>query len=340
MPDIANYESLNNNTVEQHQVNVATQTTTEQPQARAAGATTIDKIKPNKYMLSNLKEPLTKHNWSDWTRRIILILDICDLWEYVNGNICKPNHRIDRTGAKNWHSNNKLAKVLVLQNISKSQLQHIKQQDQSAAEIWKTIMSLYQATGFRTTLTYMKKLYTMQAEDDENIPEYINKMKAIIEDINAIDDPDLEINSKTFKGVLLQSLPASWDQFVDSLHHTRIAGGDPAPSLNIVHLMRILKDKYYCRVGRKDITKEESNVTTAYKTSLAKCISNKDRSKLYCKCCKKCNHTTDNCRHLGKPKCTNCGRFGHMTETCWHDGSTKRKCKSNKTQSMHDDSNP
>jgi len=172
-------------------------------------------------------------------------LDVCDLWEYVNRNICKPNHGTDPTGAKNWCSNDKLAKVLVLQNISKSQLQHIKQQDQSAAEIWKTITSLYQATGFQTALTYMKKLYTMRAEDNENIPEYINKMKAIIEDINAMDNPDLEINDKTFKGTLLQSLLASWDQFVDSLHHTRIARGDPAPSLNIVHLMRTLKDEYY-----------------------------------------------------------------------------------------------
>jgi len=222
-------------------------------------------------------------------------LDVCNLWEYVNGNICEPNHRIDPIGAKNWQSNDKLTKVLVLQNISKSQLQHIKQQDQSTAEIWKTITALYQATGFRTVLTYMKKLYTMQVQDDENILEYINKMKVIIEDINVMDDPDLEINDKTFKGALLQSLPASWDQFVDSLHHTRIARGDPAPSLNIVHLMRTLKDKYYRQVGQKDVTKEESNVTTAYKTSLAKHISNKDRSKLYCKCCKKHNYMTDNC---------------------------------------------
>jgi len=65
MPDIADYESSNNNTVKQHHVNVAAQTTAAQPQACAAGATTIDKIKPNKYMLSNLKEPLNEHNWSD-----------------------------------------------------------------------------------------------------------------------------------------------------------------------------------------------------------------------------------------------------------------------------------
>jgi len=49
MPDIMDYKSSNDNNVEQHQVNVATQTTAEQPQVRTTGATTIDKIKPNNY---------------------------------------------------------------------------------------------------------------------------------------------------------------------------------------------------------------------------------------------------------------------------------------------------
>ena len=105
MPDITDYKSSNNNNIEQHQVNVAAQTTAEQPQACTTEAMIINKIKPNKYILSNLKELLTEHNWSNWTRQIIPILDICNLWEYVNRNICKPNYKIDPIGAKNWQSN-------------------------------------------------------------------------------------------------------------------------------------------------------------------------------------------------------------------------------------------
>ena len=29
----------------------------------------IDKIKPDRYMFNNLKDPLTENNWSDWKRR-------------------------------------------------------------------------------------------------------------------------------------------------------------------------------------------------------------------------------------------------------------------------------
>ena len=79
MPDIIDYKSSNDNNVKQHQVNIATQTTAEQPQVHAVGAMTINKIKPNKYMLGNLKELVMEHNWSDWTRWIFLILDVCNL---------------------------------------------------------------------------------------------------------------------------------------------------------------------------------------------------------------------------------------------------------------------
>jgi gag-polypeptide of LTR copia-type len=180
------------------------------PQANAVNhiERIIDKIKPDRYMFNNLKDPLTENNWSDWKRRMIPILDICELWEYANGNIPKPDNTADPNNIRNWQANDKLAKLIILQNISKNQLQHI-DQDQSASDIWKTIMFLYQTTGFRTAISYMKELYTMKASDSKNIPEFISKMKVIIEDINSMADNDLGINEKSFKGILLASLPAS-----------------------------------------------------------------------------------------------------------------------------------
>jgi hypothetical protein len=53
----------------------------------------------------------------------------------------------------------------------------------------------------------MKKLYTMNTTDDENISQYINRMKKTIEDINSMVDTDLGIDDKSFKGILLSSLP-------------------------------------------------------------------------------------------------------------------------------------
>jgi hypothetical protein len=239
----------------------------------------IDKIKPDRYMFNNLKDLLMENNWSDWKRRMIPILDVCELWEYANGNIPKPDNTADPDNVRNWQANDKLTKLIILQNISKNQLQHI-DQDQSASDIWKTIMSLYQTTGFRTAISYMKELYMMKASDGENIPEFISKMKAIIENINSMANNDLGINEKSFKGILLASLLASWDQYVDGLQHTRTVGGDPTPTLNIVTLIQTLKDEYKrCELGGENRA-YHSNLVTTPKKPLTNRLSGNNRSNL------------------------------------------------------------
>jgi hypothetical protein len=91
-------------------------------------------------------------------------------------------------------------------------------------------------------LTYLKTLYNMRAADDEDIPEYINKMKLLVDKINVMNE--LEIDNKTLAGTILQSLPAAWDAYVDGLHHTSIAQPSLNPVYNITQLIRNLKDEY------------------------------------------------------------------------------------------------
>jgi hypothetical protein len=52
----------------------------------------INLIKLTKYLnFSTLKEQLNENNWSDWTQRIIPVLEVCRVWEYVNGEIAEPD---------------------------------------------------------------------------------------------------------------------------------------------------------------------------------------------------------------------------------------------------------
>ena len=297
----------------------------------SAAPSHIEEIRPNKYSsLSTLSEQLDEKNWATWSKRMISILRVCRVYDYVKGTVKKPIASVDSTGASNWASNDEYAKHLLLSNITSSQLNHI-DQDKSAAQVWKELVSLHQATGMRTVLTYMRTLYHMTAADDENIPDHINNMRAIVEQINTMRIHYFKINDYTYAGVLAQSLPAAWDPFIDNMFRFDVTGDeDSIPPLSIVQFERALKDEYYRRVGRNDDkallgSSEHSALAVSKKNSLANRISTQRQpSTMYCNNCKKSNHPTDQCRHLGKPRCTTCGKFGHMTADCWRDDKKKR----------------
>ena len=88
----------------------------------------IKEIMAQKYRsLSTLSEKLhlNENNWADWSQCITPILHTTGLWGYISGSIKKPNRLTYCESNNNWISNNKLAKVILIQNVSALQLHHI-----------------------------------------------------------------------------------------------------------------------------------------------------------------------------------------------------------------------
>ena len=142
----------------------------------------IKEIMAQKYRsLSALSEKLhlNKNNWADWSGCITLILHATGLWGYISGSIKKPNRLTHRESNNNWISNDELTKVILIQNVSALQLRYI-DQDLPSAKVCITLKTLHQTVGFCTMLTYMRNLFCIKADKDENIPEYINKMKTLV----------------------------------------------------------------------------------------------------------------------------------------------------------------
>jgi hypothetical protein len=178
----------------------------------------------------------------------------------------------------------------------------------------------------------MRTFYSMRASEDENIPDYINKMKTLVDDINNTKTI-FRINDITYAGVLTQSLPATWDTFINKLY-LGVSNDKHSTQSSIVHFHRELKDEYYHRIGCKEDKAlqmtQQSNLSVTKKTLLANRISGKKGPNLYCTNCKKDNHTTNKCRHLSKALYTICNRFGHKTSNCYNnenrDRNNKKKC--------------
>ena len=71
----------------------------------------IEEIKPNRYSsMSTMKEPLDETNWTTWSKRIQSVFEVCQVEEYVQGTIKRPDPRINARIAKIWKNNDRFTK--------------------------------------------------------------------------------------------------------------------------------------------------------------------------------------------------------------------------------------
>ena len=78
----------------------------------------------------------------------------------------------------------------------------------------------------------MKEFYHMELGPNNNLPDYMNKMKNLVNQINAIKTP-FKISDITYAGILAQSLPKNYKAFVDKLFPINLKS-DVIPELSVV----------------------------------------------------------------------------------------------------------
>ena len=188
----------------------------------------------------------------------------------------------------------------------------------------------------------MKEFYHMELGPNDNLPDYMNRMKNLVDQINAMKIP-FKISDVTYAGVLAQSLPENYEAFVDKLFPVNLKS-DVISELSVIQFQRDLKDEYYCKTGSNgddsNAGTQQANVvikrSSHAKPSLANRISG--NNSLFCNCCKKHNHSTDHCHFLGKPLCDNCKCFEHATSKCYHNVNKKHPIEGdtqNNDRDMH-----
>ena len=198
--------------------------------------------------------------------------------------------------------------------------------------MWDNLEAVHESKGHQTIVSIIRNLFHTKADEDSNISEHLNQLKIYWERINQMNDDAFKISDVLFKVIISSSLPLSWDTFTESYVGGRkgITEIDPKKLMGSQQFIGILKEEYLQRQLRAE-KGEMVNQSFIPKRSLQNRINTKNHtnSDQNCKQCGRNNHTTENCKHLGKSKCSLCGKFGHTGEKCWYKDKGKKKRSEN-----------
>ena len=170
-----------------------------------------------------------------------------------------PNINTDPQGWKNWGSNDTFTCMQIQCNIQDTQMVYVNQ-CKIAFNMWRSLEGVHNNKGHQALVVYMRNLYCLAAEEGNNIIKHLNKMKEGHEHINLMGDACFFIPDITFKLLICQLLPLSWDNFMDAyISSQTFTVEDPRTSVSSQQFIGILKNKYNCHKGCKTDTSPHAN---------------------------------------------------------------------------------
>jgi hypothetical protein len=135
----------------------------------------------------------------------------------------------------------------------------------------KSLKGMHNNKGHQALVIYLRNFYHLAAKEGDDIIIHLNKMKEGRERINMMGDPRFYIPDITFKILICQSLPSTWDNFTDAYIGSQTFNQeDPRMSTNSQNFIGILKTEYNRHIERKLESSQSSiapqvNQTRAYK---------------------------------------------------------------------------
>lgn len=112
-------------------------------------------------------ELLEKENFDTWKIQMEALLTKNDAWEYVSGEIVKPEliagDAASQAAMNTWNKNDRKAKSDIILSISRSELKQIKNCTTSK-ETWDKLHSIYESKGPARKATLLKQLIHMKME--------------------------------------------------------------------------------------------------------------------------------------------------------------------------------
>jgi hypothetical protein len=121
-------------------------------------------------------EFLKEGNWIVWSSHMITMMEIHNVYGYINGAVPKPSNS-DPAQLKWWKHYNNVAQMLIKNNTSNEQMVHINQSDiTTAAKMWYSLCAIHEVCGQSAITATKCTFYYTHATNKDSILNHIAEM--------------------------------------------------------------------------------------------------------------------------------------------------------------------
>jgi gag-polypeptide of LTR copia-type len=94
------------------------------------------------------------------------MLQLCEVYEYTQGLIEKPNLLLDPLGTRNWTKNNNYAKHLLTSNITTTEMMNLRRPTTSF-DCWNQLVATYEIKTHDMIVAYTRNLHSLRAMEGD-----------------------------------------------------------------------------------------------------------------------------------------------------------------------------
>jgi hypothetical protein len=224
---------------------------------------------------------LAKDNWPKWKQKLLQVLGMSDLYDYIFGLIAKPDAAIDPTSARNWAKNHAKTISFLSMHIEDSELPNlVGVVDASVA--WNNLLARHEQQGPITQVRLIQEALSVSYTDDvSSWPATTDRLRDICARIYSQVVPTQDV---MFLVLMLNALEQKADHIRSEM--TLYFLSNPTAT------SEVLANRINQEVVYKTKTESSPEIALAAQHKHAK------STKI----------------------CSNCKRTGHLAETCFQKG--------------------
>jgi len=152
----------------------------------------------------------------------------CDITGYIDSTILQVAPDQDGIGARNWVKNDSWAQQVIMDNVSTTQMNHIRLK-RTAHAMYEGLASTHEDMVFYTVNNIENVLQTAKANDGDNLLKHLDTLKGLHDHMNEFPNPDFHLLDIRFKTIILNLLPHSWRSFIELYMGNAKNANDPDP---------------------------------------------------------------------------------------------------------------